>query len=310
MNLDIDLLRAFVTIADIGNFTRAAERLGRTQSTISLQLKRLEDALGRRLFERNARNVRLTSDGEMLLSYARTILRTNDEVVSRITEPDLEGLVRLGTPEDFATSYLPAVLARFARAHPRIALDVRCDLTLNLLKWFENGDFDLVLVKREPQGSSGGVKVWREPLVWAAVDRSIVDPSQPVPLVVSPQPCVYRKRATHTLDRIGRAWRITYTSPSLAGAQAAVLAGLGVTVLPKDMVPQGMHVLGIDDGFPELDDTEIALCRAPQGISKAAERLAEHIIRSLEPGNVVRDRRRMFGNGTGADTQLLAPAAV
>lgn len=133
MNLDIDLLRTFVTIADIGNFTRAAERLGRTQSTISLQLKRLEDELGHRLFERNARNVRLTSDGELLLTYARTILRINDEAVSRITEPDLEGLVRLGTPEDFATSYLPAVLSRFARAHPRIALDVRCDLTLNLL---------------------------------------------------------------------------------------------------------------------------------------------------------------------------------
>ena len=281
-NLDIDLLRTFATIADAGSFTRAAERLHRTQSTISLQIKRLEDMLGQRLFERLARSVTLTPDGEVLLTFARQILRLNDEAVTRLTEPDVEGLVRLGTPEDFATTRLPNVLARFARNHPRIALEVRCDLTLNLLNSFQNGEFDLVLVKREPQGSGGGVKVWREPLVWVAASRDMLDAGQRVPLVLAPRPCVYRKRALDALDEIGRPWRIAYTSPSLAGAQAAVRARLGATVLPKEMVPPGLHVLGTGEGFPDLADTEIALYRAPGALHKAAERLADHIVRSLE----------------------------
>ncbi|HRK95334.1 MAG TPA: LysR family transcriptional regulator, partial [Rhodospirillales bacterium] len=172
-NLDIDLLRTFATIADAGTFTRAGERLHRTQSTISLQVKRLEDLLGRQLLERNARMVRLTPEGEVLLSYARQILRTNDEAVSRLREPELAGVVRLGTPEDFATTHLPDVLAAFAKSHPRVALEVTCDLTLNLLARFHEGEFHLVLVKREPQAAAGGVRVWREPLVWVGNDRKV-----------------------------------------------------------------------------------------------------------------------------------------
>lgn len=289
-NLDIDLLRAFVMIADAGSFTRAAERLHRTQSTISLQLKRLEDTLGRQLLDRNARRVHLTTEGEVLLTYARQILRMNDEAVSRVTEPDLQGVVRLGTPEDFATTHLPGVLSRFAQAHPRVALEVTCDLTLNLLDRFQAGEFDLVLIKREPVGPSVGVKVWQEPLVWAAIDRSVVDAAAPLPLIVSPHPCVYRKRAIQALDQIGRPWRIAYTSTSLAGTQAAVRAGLGVTVLPKEMVAPGLQVLGEAEGLPALDDTEIALCRAPGPASRVVDRLAEHIVRSLEGASGGRGR--------------------
>lgn len=281
-NLEIDLLRTFVIIAEAASFTRAAERLHRTQSTISLQVKRLEELIGRQLFERNARMVRLTADGEILLGYARRILQINEEAVARLTEPELEGTVRLGTPEDFATTHLPRVLARFARSNPRVALEVSCDLTLNLLADFECGEYDIVLLKREPEGPSVGVRVWREPLVWAALDRGIVQPERPLPLIVSPQPCVYRRRAIEALSKARRDWRIAYTSPSLAGAQAAVFAGLGVTVLPRQMVPGGLQVLGLQDDLPDLHDTEIALCRQGDGLTKPAERLAEHIIRSLE----------------------------
>lgn len=285
INLDIDLLRTFVTIADTGSFTRAAERLLRTQSTISLQIKRLEETVGRQVFERNARHVGLTTEGETLLVYARQILRMNDEVVARVREPELEGMVRLGTPEDFATMHLPRVLARFAQSYPRVALQVTCDLTLNLLERFHGGEFDLVLVKREPQGEHSGVRVWREPLVWAASDSSVIQRDDILPLVVSPYPCVYRKRATTALEAAGRPWRIAYTSPSLTGNQAAVLAGLGVTVLPKEMVPPNIQVLGDSDGMPLLDDTEVALMMAPGTPSKPAARLAEHIVRSLERPN-------------------------
>lgn len=277
---DLDLLRTFVAVTDCGGFTRAAERLGRTQSTVSLQIKRLEESLGRRLFHRNPRALAPTIDGEVLLTYARHMLRLAEEAQARLADSGIGGAVRLGTPEDFATRYLPDVLSRFARSHPLVALEVNCDFTANLLDGFGKGEYDLVLCKREPQGPGGGIRVWREPLVWAAAAPTpAFHAAAPLLLVLAPWPDVYRKRALASLDAAGRAWRVTYTSPSLAGVQAAVRAGLGVTVLPREMVPEGLAPL---DGLPPLADTEIALYRAPGRPSKAAEMLAEHIVRSLE----------------------------
>ncbi len=279
--LDLDLLRSFVAIVELGGFTRAAERVGRTQSTISLQIKRLEDGLGKRLLERDGRQVSLTAEGERLLSYARRILALTEEAREALAEPEVEGGVRLGTPEDFATHRLPRVLADFARSHPRVALEVHCQLTVLLLEGFERGDFDLVLVKRDREGPGAGERVWREPLVWSGGSGYAFDADQPLPLVLSPQPCVYRKRALEALDRSGRPWRVAYTSTSLAGAIAAVEAGLGVTVLPKDMVPGRLRVLAGETGLPDLADTEIALLRAPN-LSPAGARLADHIVHALE----------------------------
>ena len=274
-NLDIDLLRCFVTIADLGSFTRAGERLGRTQSAISLQLKRLEEQLGRTLFLRSPRSQ---------IGPARQILRLHDATVAEMFEPDITGSVRIGVPEDFATAHLPAVLAAFTGAHPLVELEVTCDLTLNLLERFHAGHFDLVLVKRQPtQERQDGVRVWREPLVWVARDRQSVADFARVPLVASPEPCVYRKRATQALDAIGRNWRIAYTSTSLAGSLSAVRAGLGITVLPLGMMPASLVAVGEDAGLPPLYDTENALIEAP-GLSGTAHRLAQHIIAALERG--------------------------
>jgi DNA-binding transcriptional LysR family regulator len=280
-NLDLDLLRTFVTIADTGGFTRAGDQLGRTQSAISLQVKRLEEMLGRAVLERSSRTLRMTVDGEKLLSHARQLLRLNDEALADLLEPDVAGLVRLGVPEDFATVHLPVVLAAFTEAHPLVELEVTCDLTLNLLERFRAGDFDLVLVKREPATPLRGVRVWREPLVWVGRERTSLADDQAVPLIVSPQPCVYRKRAIEALEEAGRRWRIAYTSTSLTGAQAAVKAGLGVTVLPREMVPTPLHALGRDSGLPPLDETEIALIEA--AVPSPTSRLfAEHVIHALE----------------------------
>ncbi len=280
-NLDIDLLRAFATVADVGGFTRAADLLLRRQSTLSLQIKRLEDALSHRLLERSSRRVRLTAEGEALLPHVRQMLDLNDRIVGRLNEPALAGNVRLGTPEDFATTHLPNVLARFAQAHPGVQLEVTCDLTLNLMTRFRRGDFDLVLVKREPERSDRGVRVWREPLVWVAAERLTFPGQGPLPLVLSPPPCVYRKRATDSLNAARRPWRIAYSCASLAGQHAAVKAGLGMTVLPKDMVPAGLAAIERREGLPDLHDTEIALLSARK-LSAPARRLHEHIVRSLE----------------------------
>jgi len=283
-NLDIDLLRCFVTIADTGSFTRAGERLGRTQSAISLQLKRLEAQAGRTLFRRSPRSLAITPEGERLIGPARQILRLHDATLAEMFEPDIAGSVRIGVPEDFATAHLPAVLAAFAEAHPLVELEVTCDLTLNLLDRFHAGGFDLVLVKRQPaQDVQEGMRVWREPLVWVARDRQAAADFARVPLVVSPEPCVYRKRATEALEAMGRPWRVAYTSTSLAGSLSAVKAGLGITVLPLEMVPATLTAVGSDAGLPPLYDTEIALLEAP-GLSDTAHRLAQHIVAALERG--------------------------
>ncbi|MBP7336924.1 LysR substrate-binding domain-containing protein [Niveispirillum sp.] len=285
---DLDLLRSFVTIVEAGGVTRAAERLGRTQSTVSLQMKRLEDGLGRRLFQRDGKSFEMTAEGEQLLTYARRLLSLAGEASAALMEPEVGGAVRLGTPEDFATTHLPDILFRFARAHPQVALEVRCDFTANLLDGFAQGDFDLILCKREPQGPGDGLRVWREPLVWAASPRLLLSPEQPVPLVLAPSPDLYRRRALEALERSGIPWRIAYTSPSLAGIQAAVSAGLGITILSRDMLAAGFQVVDASLGLPDLTDMEIALHRRPGAPSKAVDLLASHIVRSLEQSPAAR----------------------
>ncbi len=277
-NLDLDLVRTFVTIARLGRFSRAATRLGRQQSTISLQISRLEAALDARLLERSPQSLRLTEAGERFLAHAERLLAVNDAAVAELREPVMAGTVRLGTPEDFATSRLPDVLARFTRAYPAVVLEVTCDLTLNLLEGFEAGRFDLVLAKRAPgtRSARNGVRVWREALVWVG---STGEAERPIGLVVSPEPCVYRKRAVDSLERAGLAWRITYTCGALSGALAAVKAGLGVAVLPRDMVPAGIEV-SHDPRLPALTDTEIALIDNG-ALSAPARRLKEHVVRAL-----------------------------
>ena len=244
INLDLDLLRAFAAVADAKSFTRAGVRLGRTQSTISLQIKRLEEQLNAELFSRDPRKVVLTGQGEALLAQARRMLRVNDEIIGEMFEHTLEGEVRFGAPEDFATTHLPGILGDYARAYPQVSLSVTCDLTLKLMDKMSQGELDLALIKREPVGADVGVPVWRERLVWVGAGEDVLPKDATVPLIASPAQCVYRKRATAALDAAGKSWRIAYTSPSLAGQHAALRAGLGVTALPTEMVPDDLIIFG------------------------------------------------------------------
>jgi DNA-binding transcriptional LysR family regulator len=282
-NLDPDCLRAFVAVAETCSFTVAAQRLLRSQSAVSLQIKRLEQQLGVRLLERTPRLVALTGEGELVLDQARRLLALNDELVARAREPQLAGLVRLGVPEDFATARLPRLLAEFARAHPGVALEVTCELTLPLLDRFGAGELDLALIKREPTGPATGRRVWREPLVWAAASPfGLPAADEPLRLVCSPRPCVLRQRAVQALDAAARPWRVTYSCASLAGNQAALRAGLGIAVLPRDMVPADLAVLD-DHGLPELADLEVALIEVA-ALTAPALRLRDTILRELEHG--------------------------
>jgi DNA-binding transcriptional LysR family regulator len=272
--LDLDLLRSFVSVIDAGGFTRAGERVHRTQSTVSQQIRRLEEAVRRPLLHRNGKSVAPTEEGERLLSYARRILSLAAEAQDVVARPTSDGVVRLGIPEDFAANRLTKLLSRFARSRPGLRLDVRCDLSVKLRSDLERGDLDLALMKRDA-GETGGVAAWPESLTWVTSRSHPIDPRRnPVPLAVFSQGCLYRARAIHALEAAGRAWHIAYTSPNFASIQAAVSAGLGVSILPEATLLADHRKLRAKDGFPSITNTELALVVAPAA-SPATRRLAD-----------------------------------
>jgi DNA-binding transcriptional LysR family regulator len=272
--LDLDLLRSFVSVVDSGGFTRAGERVHRTQSTISQQIRRLEEILGRPLLYRNGRQATPTEEGERLLSYARRILALEQEAREAVTLPEGEGAVRLGLPEDFAAYRLTELLSDFVRSRPGLRLDVRCGLSLEMRHALERGELDLALIKRNA-GGVGAIAAWPEQLHWVASKQHPIDfDRDPLPLIMFKQGCLYRERMIHAAETAGRSWHVAYTSPNLAGIQAAVSVGLGVSILPEVAILGDHLVLGSKDGFPPITHTEVALVIA-EAASPATRRLAE-----------------------------------
>ncbi len=260
MSLDTISLQCFIAVAETGNFTTASQKVGRTQSAVSQQVARLEAILDRQLIVRG-KICSLTTDGEVFLSYARKIVTLWHETIDRFKEPSLEGEVSFGLPEDFASVFLSSVLVDFKRLHPRISVNIECDLTVNLFNRFRKNEFDLVLVKmNSPDEFSYGTKVWSEKLEWVG-NGDLDDVLEPIPLVLSPQPCVYRKRAIAALNGLNTKWRIIFSSPSYAGTVAAVRAGMGITVLPRNMIPDDLSIINEKNYFEPLDNTDISLLK-------------------------------------------------
>lgn len=258
MHLDTTSLLCFIEAARQKSFTAASATVGRTQSAVSQQIAKLENSLGQLLFKRG-KNLELTHEGEIFLSYAHNILKLHQEVFSRFNEPSMEGEVQFGLPEDFATVYLADLLAAFSRSHPRIYLNVTCDLSLNLFARFQRGEFDLVLAKMSSNTPAmKGQEIWSESLEWVGLDRTIIDLQDPIPLVLAPEPCVYRTHALQSLNEAGIRWRLVFTSPSYTGMCAAVKAGMGITVFPRMMMSDGLHTVH-HEGLPKLRPTQISL---------------------------------------------------
>jgi DNA-binding transcriptional LysR family regulator len=276
--LDLDLLRSFVSVVDAGGFTRAGERVHRTQSTVSQQIKRLEDEVGQPLLNRSGKEVTPTEAGERLLSYARRLLSLAEEARDVMARPGNEGAVRLGIPEDFAAYRLTKLLAAFARAQPGLRLDVRADQSINLRRDLERGEIDLALLKRDA-GEQGGIASWPERVHWVTSKAHPIDAKvSSVPLIGFPAGCLYRTRAIHAIESAGRSWHMAYTSSSLAGIQAAVAAGLGVSILSEMAIQADHRVLTAKDGFAPIDKTEMALVASPNASAatlRLAGRLAE-----------------------------------
>lgn len=261
MNIDTLVLQCFIVLAETGSFTKTAEQIGRTQSAVSQQVAKLEAGLGKTLFVRGKSFV-LTSEGQILLDYAKQICALQRELMDRFAAPELSGEVRFGLPEDFASVYLSDILLNFSRIHPRVSLNVECDLTLNLLKRFKNSEFDLVLLKMSrPSNTKHGVDVCSEKLEWVGESElAKKHKKEALPLVLAPEPCVYRSRAINVLNQKKIKWRLAFSSQSYAGMIAAVKAGLGITILPRTMIPQELKILR-SEGLPKLSDTHISLLR-------------------------------------------------
>lgn len=284
-SLDLGLLKTFITVAETQSFTRSAALIGRSQSAVTQQIHKLEESLGGALLVRGKRSVTLTPRGERLLGFGRKLLLLHEQMLTDMREGETTGEVRFGSPEDFATHYLPGILKRFTETHPRITLAVNCELTLTLIEAFARGEYDLIILKQEPGSLYPGAQpLWREPLVWAGLPDCFAGlqskTTDTVPLVLSPAPCVYRQRTLEALAGAQIPWRLTYTSPSLAGAIAAVRAGLGLTVLPRKIVPDDLRAVARNAVLPQLNDTQICLLMRPHP-SDAVRAFADYVAAAL-----------------------------
>lgn len=293
MNLPVDFLKTFVRAVDLKSFTLAGQDVGRTQSAVSQQMKRLEEQAGRALFDRSGRELALTPAGESLLPYARRMVKLHDEAVSALKEPDMTGKVRLGVLDDYAPFYLPPVLENFGADHPRVQVEVRCDCSRTLVRMLQSGELDLAVHSGESPGPYGRV-VDRDPLVWVSSARHAAHEKDPLPLAVFDKKCRFRQWALDSLEQAGRACRICYTSPSVTGVLAAVEAGLAVAPLGLSSVPDGALVLGPGQGFPPLPVTSIILALACAEPSRPVLRLAEAVRSGLVQGTA-RKRSRWLG---------------
>ncbi|MDQ0316534.1 LysR substrate-binding domain-containing protein [Amorphus orientalis] len=281
--LDLDQLRTFIAIAETGSFTRAAESVHKTQSAVSMQMRRLEERVGKPIFVRDGRQSRLTEEGDRLLHYARRLIRLNDETLSAFDEAELVGRVRLGTPDDYADRFLPEILARFSRAYPRTEVTVVCAPTPLLVDALRLQELDVAIVTHVPQRRPTlGDVVRREPLLWVTSTRHGVHEEDPLPLALGRPTCDWRGAAIAALESVGRAHKVLFASWNSTAVGAAVLAGLAVSVLPESAIRPGMRVLSEAEGFPRLPNCEIALAKSWSDRAPLIDALADHIVSSLD----------------------------
>ena len=278
-NLPMDLLRAFVTVAEFKSFTKAGELLGRSQPAISLQINRLEQLLDETLLVREGKKIDLSSAGEAFFDYANQILTLNDQAISQFSKSAVIGKIRLGIPSEFATVLLPKIVGRFSKAYPNVTLEVNCQLSKTLLSKSGRANHDIVLaLQNNPHEEDLETQVKIDKLVWvSSIGYSSQIPTK-VPLIVAPQGCIYRDRAIKTLNQIKQSWQIIYNIPDLTGIHQAIQEVFGVTVLAIITVPDTLKVLPISARFPDLGDVGISLItRRKSDKNQAVHLLADYL---------------------------------
>ncbi len=280
--LELDLLRTLVAIADTGNFSAAAEHVHRTPSAVSMQVKRLEQLVGKSLFSRDSRSVTPTSDGEVLLEHGRRLLALNRETVARFVTPDVSGVVRLGAPDDAAQRSLPRMLQRFAASHCCVNVDVVIDSSATLREKVRSGDLDICLYATSPEAAKkeGAEVLFREPLVWAGARNGIAWERDPVPISVWEEGCSWRAQALQSLKKVKRDYRIAFMSAHISGQRAAMLADLAIAPIPLSSCEHGIVKLGKQHGLPMLKDYALALDITSKP-TEAVEAAADHLRASM-----------------------------
>lgn len=286
MILDSDQLRTFVAVAETKSFTRAAQEVHRTQAAVSMQIKKLEERIGQPLFDRSAKETRLTSHGQTLLRYARKIIALNEQAVGAFQQDGFAGEIKLGLPDDYAERLLPRVLAAFHRTHPGIEMTVECKSSTEVGRLVREGALDMGLVTHADMslgndGPTMGTIVRREHLVWIGSDALAAQDPDPVPLALSPNPCAWRTMAIRGLQSHGKQAQVTFCSHSAAALNSAVAAGLAFSVLPESAIRPDVRVMTAADGFPPLPMCDIAIVRAKHATLPVHDAMADHIMRRL-----------------------------
>jgi DNA-binding transcriptional LysR family regulator len=262
--LDLDVLRTFVAIADTGSFAAAAETVFRTPSAVSMQIKKLEEMLGRAVFIRDSRSVKLTRDGEVLLEHGRRLLALNRELVAKFRAPDIAGEVRLGAPDDAAERFLPTMLSRFGESHASVTVNVIVENSNPLIERVRRKDIDIALVTCAPThpGSELAEVLLRERLVWAIRKGGVAAEKTPLPVSVWEEGCIWRKAGLEGLDKQGRAYRIAFHSAYISGQRAAILADLAVAPLPVSSLTGEIIEAGPEYGLPPLPEYTLGMILA------------------------------------------------
>lgn len=257
LSFELDGLRAFLAVAEKGGFTAAADTVGRSQSAVSLKIRKLEEIVGKPLFVRNAHKTMLTPAGELLLCYARRLIHESDTALAHLRAPDAAGTIRLGLGELFVPEHLPWVLARFKCAYPKVKLEVRVGLSADMLQDLRAGALDLVVTNKETDEHTGRV-IWTEPLLWVAANDFIMPESGPVPLVTLPPQCLYRRMALEALREIGRTGDVVYACTSMAGVEAALVVGSGIAIMGQSVLLRNPELRDIGQMLPLLPPCQIA----------------------------------------------------
>lgn len=281
-NLPTDLMRTFIAVVELGGYSKAGAVLGRSQPAISLQIGRLEDLVRTPLLQQEGRTIHMTPAGEALLSYAREMVRINDEAVRYFHRSDITGVLRIGLPTDYAVSFLQNTLTSFLGNHPDVDLEIYCDLSRELHKHLRSDDLDIIVATMPTARMPYLSRAWVEQPVWAAADGTVLPQDRPVPLGAHLEGCDYRSRMIAALDAAERRWRIVYTGPGISGLQKAVLNGFCITALTRATMLPGMRELGEADGLPNLEPLRVGLFYKHPRLSSAGLQLVSDLVAGLE----------------------------
>ena len=276
-------LKSFLALAETRNFTRAAERLGVSQPTVSQHVRKLEQAAGRVLVTRDTRDVRLTDNGDAMAGFARTILAANDVATRYFSGAAMRGRLRFGTADDLAITGLPRILREFRQLYPQINLELTVSQSDQLHRRLKAGALDLVFVKWV-SGAQEGEVVKQDTFAWVGLEQTVLEPGAPVPVIVYPAPSLSRKLALDALEDAGRTWRITCTTKQISGVLAALRAGIGIAVMPTSLVPEDLKIITRRFDLPPVGDVDFTLIRNPLANTEVVDALTQAIMgRKLTP---------------------------